>query len=60
MPAKKYKVALSAAERQTLQQLTTTGKVAAYKITRARILLKADEHQAEGVGKIKRFVRHWM
>jgi transposase len=48
MPAKKYKVALSAAERQTLQQLTTTGKAAAYKITRARILLKADEHQAEG------------
>ena len=36
------------AERQTLQQLTTRGKAAAYKITRARILLKADEHQAEG------------
>jgi transposase len=48
MPAKKYKVALSAAERQTLQHLTTTGKAAAYKITRARILLKADEHQTEG------------
>src|SRR3954471_8157379 len=48
MPAKKYKLALSAAERQTLQHLTTTGKRAAYKITRARILLKADEHQTEG------------
>ena len=48
MPAKKYKVALSAAERQTLQQLTTTGKAAAYKLTRARILLKTDEYQAEG------------
>src|SRR3954466_11313365 len=48
MPAKKYQVALTAAERQTLQHLTTTGTVAAYKITRARILLKADEQQAEG------------
>jgi transposase len=48
MPAKKYQVALTAAERQTLQHLTTTGKTAAYKITRARILLKADEQQAEG------------
>ena len=38
----------SAAERQSLQQLTTTGKAAAYKITRTRILLKADEHQTEG------------
>jgi transposase len=48
MPAKKYKVALTAAERQTLQPLTSTGKAAAYKITRARILLKADEQHAEG------------
>ncbi len=48
MPAKKYKVALNAAERQTLHQLTTTGKAAAYKLNRARILLKADENQAEG------------
>jgi hypothetical protein len=48
MPAKKYNVAFSAAERQTLQQLTTTGKAAAYKISRARIWLKADEQQAEG------------
>ncbi len=48
MPAKKYKVALSAEERQTLQQITTTGKTAAYKMNRARILLKADENQADG------------
>jgi transposase len=48
MPAKKYKVALTAAERQALQHLTSTGKTAAYQITRARILLKADEQQAEG------------
>ncbi len=46
MPAKKYKVALTAAERQSLQHLTITGKTAAYRITRARILLKADEQQA--------------
>jgi transposase len=48
MPAKKYKVALSTEERQILEQLTTTGKTAAYKMNRARILLKADEHHADG------------
>lgn len=42
MPAKKYKVALSAEEQKILQQITTTGKTAAYKMNRARILLKAD------------------
>ncbi|MGV0028999.1 IS630 family transposase [Phormidesmis priestleyi] len=47
MAAKKYKVALSAEERQRLEQLTTTGKTAAYKMNRARILLKADEHSAQ-------------
>lgn len=45
MPAKKYIVALSSEERQTLEQLTRTGKAAAYKINRARILLKADINQ---------------
>lgn len=48
MPAKKYKVALSVEERQILQQMTTTGTIAAYKMNRARILLKADENQADG------------
>ncbi|PSB15277.1 hypothetical protein C7B65_24820 [Phormidesmis priestleyi ULC007] len=48
MPAKKYKVTLSAEERQILEKLTTTGKTAAYKMNRARILLKADQHQADG------------
>ena len=47
MPAKKYKVALSAEEQKILQQITTTGKTAAYKMNRARILLKADENQAD-------------
>lgn len=45
---KKYIVALSAAERQYLEQFTTTGKRAAYQITHARILLKADLNQEEG------------
>lgn len=42
MPAKKYIVKLSKAERQALSALVKTGKVAAYKRQRAQILLKAD------------------
>ncbi len=48
MPAKKYIVALAPAERETLEQLTTTGKTAAYKLNHARILLKADINQSDG------------
>ena len=40
---KKYLVDLTATERDTLLQLTRSGKTAARKLTRARILLKADE-----------------
>jgi len=40
---KKYLVALTAEERYTLVQLTRSGNTAARKLTRARILLKADE-----------------
>jgi transposase len=43
---KKYKVTLTAEEREQLQGLITTGKAAAKKLTHARILLKADA--AEG------------
>ena len=43
---KKYKVTLTAEERVQLQELITTGKAAAKKLTHARILLKADA--AEG------------
>ena len=43
---KKYLVTLTADERTYLSELTRTGKTAAYKLTHARILLKAD--QAEG------------
>jgi transposase len=45
---KKYIVALSAEERAELEKLTTTGRQAADRITRARILLKADGNQPGG------------
>jgi transposase len=48
MPAKKYIVALSCGERESLDNLTTTGKTAAYKLNHARILLKADINQDGG------------
>ena len=48
MAKKKYIVALTAAERQELEQLTTTGKAPAYKSNHARILLKADIKQENG------------
>jgi len=48
MAKKKYIVSLSAEEREELEQLTTTGKVAAYKMNHARILLKADTKQQGG------------
>jgi transposase len=43
MPKKKYHVALSAEERTTLEHLLRSGKAGARKLTRARILLKADD-----------------
>ncbi|MEX0268026.1 helix-turn-helix domain-containing protein, partial [Leptolyngbyaceae cyanobacterium UHCC 1019] len=48
MPQKKYIVALSPEERETLERLTTTGKTSAYKLNHARILLKADINQQGG------------
>ena len=39
---KRYKVTLTKEERQQLRALVTAGKAAAAKLTRARILLKAD------------------
>lgn len=49
MPAKKYRVTLSAAEREELTGLVTTGKVAALRRKHAQILLHADESEA-GLG----------
>lgn len=43
MPKKKYLVDLSDKERQSLLQLLRSGKHSARKLTRARILLQADE-----------------
>lgn len=43
MPAPKYIVDLQAAEREHLLDLIRRGKPATRKVTRARILLKADE-----------------
>lgn len=48
MAKKKYIVSLTAEERDELEHLTTTGKVAAYKMNHARILLKADRNQEGG------------
>jgi hypothetical protein len=39
---KKYRVTLTSEERLGLEQLLSKGKAAARKLTRARILLKAD------------------
>ena len=43
MARKKYLVDLTAEERQTLEQIVHKGERSARKLTRARILLKADE-----------------
>ncbi len=48
MPKKKYIVALTDYERAELEQLTKKGKIAAYKMNHARILLLADINQQEG------------
>jgi transposase len=47
MPAAKYIVDLTADERENLLQLIRRGKPAARKVTRARILLKADEGRTD-------------
>src|SRR5437764_805111 len=45
MPQKKYLVSLSVEEREHLNRLTSSGKRSARTLTRARILLKADQAQ---------------
>ena len=64
MPAKRYKVTLTDEERQALFALISKGKAAAHKLTRARVLLQADQspqgpgwsdeqiHQALHVGRM--------
>jgi transposase len=48
MPAKIYKVTLTNAEREELTALVNKGKGQARRMRRARILLMADEAQADG------------
>jgi len=48
MPQKKYIVSLMPSERNFLEQLTKKGKIAAYKMNHARILLQADLNQEGG------------
>ena len=48
MPKKKYCVALSSEERTMLERLLRRGKAGTRKLTRARILLKADEGLRDG------------
>ena len=45
MPAKRYPVLLDPEQRDSLVSLISSGKASARKLTRARILLKADESQ---------------
>jgi transposase len=47
---KKYKVTLTAEERQQLQDLIAAGTAAARKIAHARVLLKADAAEGGGPG----------
>ena len=57
MPAKKYRVKLSAEEQQELKGLVSRGRAAAYKQTHARILLLSDENQADGAMKDEEIAR---
>ena len=45
---KRYRVKLSAEEREELKALVSRGRAAAYKQTRGRILLLSDEAHADG------------
>ena len=57
MPAKKYRVRLSAEEQQELKGLVSRGRVAAHRQTHARILLLSDESQECGVLKDEEIAR---
>ena len=57
MPAKRYRVRLSAEEQQELKGLVSRGRAAAYKQTHARILLLSDESQECGAMKDEEIAR---
>lgn len=48
MPAKRYRVKLTEEEQTELNSMVSKGKGLARRITRARILLLADENRADG------------
>ena len=48
MPAYKYQVALSPAQRKQLQALCRCGEVSARKLARARVLLLSDQNRRQG------------
>ena len=48
MPAYKYPVTLSPAQRQELKALCGRGEISARKLARARILLLADQNRPQG------------
>ena len=54
---KKYRVKLSAEERQELKAMVMRGRAAAYRQTHARILLLSDEEQGDGGLKDEDIVR---
>ena len=57
MPAKRYRVRLSAEEQEELKGLVSRGRAAAYKQTHARILLLVDEAQEGGAVKDEEIAR---
>ena len=57
MPAKRYRVRLSAEEQGELRGLVSRGRAAAYKQTHARILLLVDEAQQGGSMKDEEIAR---
>ena len=57
MPAKRYRVRLSAEEQEELRGLVSKGRAAAYRQTHARILLLVDEAQEGGAMKDEEIAR---
>ncbi|AMV26220.1 hypothetical protein VT84_17615 [Gemmata sp. SH-PL17] len=56
---KKYRVTLTAEERESLGTLVATGKAAAKKLIHARILLKADQADSGPAWTDNRSPRRW-
>jgi hypothetical protein len=57
MPAQHDKVTLTPEERQDLLALVSTGKAAAYRLMRARILLEADQSPRARRGPMRTSIR---